>query len=129
MGIPLVAFSMRMKSSAHAARYDCEYSGRFLSGATAGPLRNGAPCRSPRPEDPLEAIQLRIVERQSAGKPSAKPSRQAAAKPEKPKSRRPAGRAQAPAQTPEAKTMEEKAGKAGPANRKGGRTAKSQTSA
>jgi hypothetical protein len=64
MGIPLVAFSVRMKPSArNAAQYDCEYSGRFLSGATIGPLRNGAPCRSASPDDPLEAIQLRIIER------------------------------------------------------------------
>jgi hypothetical protein len=63
MGIPLIAFSVRIKPS-RSAQYDSEYTGRFLSGATVGPLRNGAPCRSPMPDDPLEAIQLRILERQ-----------------------------------------------------------------
>lgn len=124
MGIPLVAFSVRMKSSAHAARYDCEYSGRFLSGATAGPLRNGAPCRSPRPDDPLEAIQLRIVERQS----SEKARGHKAAKPEKSQPRRSAA-GQVPSKAAGAKAAEPKgAGKAPTPSHKGRRTAKSQTS-
>ncbi|HLZ98170.1 MAG TPA: glycosyltransferase, partial [Steroidobacteraceae bacterium] len=46
MSVPLVGFAVRLKPSSKAAQYDCEYSGYFKSGATVGPLRNGAPCRS-----------------------------------------------------------------------------------
>jgi GT2 family glycosyltransferase/glycosyltransferase involved in cell wall biosynthesis len=63
MAMPLVGFAVRVKPGADAPAYDCEYSGAFLSGATIGPRRNGAPCFS-TPEDPLEAIQLKIVPRE-----------------------------------------------------------------
>jgi hypothetical protein len=78
MSVPLVGFSVRMKSSARAVGYDCEYTGAFLSGATVGPVRNGEACRSTRPNDPLEAIQLRIVERRSrADEPPREPAAKA----------------------------------------------------
>ena len=116
MGIPLTAFSMRLKPSATTAQYDCEYSGRFLSGATVGPLRNGAPCRSTAPNDPLEAIQLRIVERKSLEKPG----QQTAAKAEKPQARPAAG----------AKTgVKGNTGKPAAPSRPGRRMPKSQTAA
>lgn len=67
MGIPLVGFSVRLRAPELAAAYDCQYSGAFLSGAVVGPLRNGEPCRSKRQNDPLEAIQIRIVERRTLG--------------------------------------------------------------
>jgi len=60
---PLVGFAIRQKSGAGGARFDCEYSAYFQSGATAGPTRNGAPCRSPRENDPLEGMQVRITPR------------------------------------------------------------------
>lgn len=63
MGVPLVGFAIRLKSTASAANYDCEYSGYFASGAIIGPLRNGAPCRSSVANDPLEGIQVRIRKR------------------------------------------------------------------
>jgi hypothetical protein len=116
MGIPLIAFSVRLKPSATTTQYDCEYSGRFLSGATVGPLRNGAPCRSTAPNDPLEAIQLRIVERKS----SEKPSQQAAAKTEKPQAR-PTARAKTGAK--------DNTGKPAAHSRSGRRMPKSQTAA
>jgi glycosyltransferase involved in cell wall biosynthesis len=62
MAMPLVGFAVRIKPSAGALAYDCEYSGAFISGATIGPRRNGAPCFS-TPDDPLEAIQLKILAR------------------------------------------------------------------
>ena len=65
-GIPLIGFAVRLKPTGVSARYDCEYSGYFQSGVIIGPVKNGAPCRSTTPGDPLEGIQLRIVERQSA---------------------------------------------------------------
>jgi hypothetical protein len=63
MSVPLVGFAVRLKASAATAIYDCEYSGYFQSGATVGPQRNGAPCRSSVANDPLEGIQVRIVKR------------------------------------------------------------------
>jgi hypothetical protein len=63
MSVPLLGFAMRVKSNASTARYDCEYSGYFQSGATVGPLRNGVPCRSTVHNDPLEGIRLRLVAR------------------------------------------------------------------
>jgi GT2 family glycosyltransferase len=63
MAVPLVGFAVRLKPSAATADYDCEYSGYFQSGATVGPLRNGAPCRSTVANDPLEGIQIRLLKR------------------------------------------------------------------
>ena len=67
--MPLLGFAVRLKPSSDSQVYDCEYSGAFLSGATVGPCRNGAPCVSMQADDPLEAIQLRIVERLDAIRP------------------------------------------------------------
>jgi GT2 family glycosyltransferase len=63
MAVPLVGFAVRLKPSPATAGYDCEYSGYFQSGATVGPLRNGAPCRSTVANDPLEGIQVRLLKR------------------------------------------------------------------
>ena len=63
MSVPLVGFAVRLKPSAEAALYDCEYSGYFQSGLIVGPLRNGAPCRSTTANDPLEGIQVRLIKR------------------------------------------------------------------
>lgn len=63
MSVPLVGFAVRLKPNPATAIYDCEYSGYFQSGATVGPQRNGAPCRSSVANDPLEGIQVRIVKR------------------------------------------------------------------
>jgi len=65
---PLVAFALRMRSkNGTAPAYDCEYSGRFHSGAVVGPVANGTPCRSTVPNDPLEGIQIRITARKATG--------------------------------------------------------------
>jgi hypothetical protein len=64
--MPLLGFAVRLKPPSGSHFYDCEYSGAFLSGAVVGPCRNGAPCVSTQSDDPLEAIQLRIVERLDA---------------------------------------------------------------
>ena len=61
--MPLLGFAIRQKPGTLGLRLDCEYSGYFRSGATAGPARNGAPCRSPTDNDPLEGMQLRITQR------------------------------------------------------------------
>jgi len=81
MAVPLVGFALRFKPSAGAAEYDCEYSGYFQSGATVGPLRNGAPCRSTVANDPLEGIQVRLLKRAAASpKAAAAATRTAAVK-------------------------------------------------
>jgi len=66
MEIPLVGFAVRQKAGTQGRRFDCEYSGYFQSGAVVGPCRNGAPCLSATANDPLEGIQLRILQRQPA---------------------------------------------------------------
>lgn len=63
LGVPLVGFAVRLKASAKTAAYECTYSGYFQSGAQVGPLHNGAPCRSTVANDPLEGIQLQIIQR------------------------------------------------------------------
>jgi hypothetical protein len=71
MAVPLVGFAIRLKPGAETAGYDCEYSGYYQSGATVGPMRNGAPCRSTVANDPLEGIQIRIIQRpKAAGAPA-----------------------------------------------------------
>jgi hypothetical protein len=69
LAVPLVGFAVRLKPSPTSAAYDCEYSGYFQSGATVGPLRNGAPCRSTVANDPLEGLQIRLVKRLAAVQP------------------------------------------------------------
>lgn len=61
--VPLIGFAVRQKAGVVDVRFDCEYCGYFQSGTISAPARNGAPCRSAAAIDPLEGIQLRIVER------------------------------------------------------------------
>ena len=63
---PLIGFAIRLKPHA-ADRYDCEYTGSFVSGNVVGPLEKGAICRSDTPDDPLEGILVRIAERRPVG--------------------------------------------------------------
>jgi hypothetical protein len=67
---PLVGFAVRQRSGAADTLFDCEYTGYFQSGALVGPCRNGAPCLSATANDPLEGMQLRIVERPKQTKPA-----------------------------------------------------------
>ena len=60
---PLLGFAVRQKAGVAGARFDCEYSGYFQSGTISGPARNGAPCLSTADNDPLEGLQLRIIDR------------------------------------------------------------------
>ena len=70
METPLVGFAVRQKASAADKVFDCEYSGYFQSGAVIGPCRNGAPCLSATANDPLEGMQLRILQRQNRPEPA-----------------------------------------------------------
>lgn len=62
-GASLIGFSVRQRPGSGPPVFDCEYSGYFQSGAIAGPARNGAPCLSPVPNDPLEGLRIRLVPR------------------------------------------------------------------
>ena len=62
-GMPILAFALRMNGEL-ADKYECAYSGKFFSGATVGPLKNGESCSSALPADPLEAISVVVTERQ-----------------------------------------------------------------
>jgi hypothetical protein len=61
MALSLAGFAIRQKPHA-TTRFTCEYSGRFSSGRIVGPLRDGTLCRSPMPNDRLEAIWFHIVD-------------------------------------------------------------------
>jgi glycosyltransferase involved in cell wall biosynthesis len=58
----LTGFAVRLKGDA-AQSFDCVYTGAFVSGQRVGPLSNGMACLSPISDDPLEAIQLAIYQR------------------------------------------------------------------
>ncbi len=64
MAAPLFGVAIRQKPQT-AARFVCEYSGKFASGRIVGPLRDGAMCASPLAEDRLIGIWLHILD--SAG--------------------------------------------------------------
>jgi GT2 family glycosyltransferase/glycosyltransferase involved in cell wall biosynthesis len=61
-GMPIVAYAVRLKAEV-AERYECTYTGKFVSGSTYGPFRNGDLCRSETPGDPLWGIEVRVAAR------------------------------------------------------------------
>lgn len=67
ISVPLVGFAVRVKHRPGTPVYICEYRGAFASGKTTGPYRNGTPCRSVLPDDPLEGIHLSILPRAAPG--------------------------------------------------------------
>jgi hypothetical protein len=56
---PLTGFAVR----AADRRYEALYHGRFAAGGEIGPCRDGEPCTSTSPDDPLTAIRVEIRER------------------------------------------------------------------
>ena len=60
--LPLIGFAVRMAPQL-SGRFDVIYQGSFFSGGISNPFRNGQPCRAATADDPLEAINVRIVER------------------------------------------------------------------
>jgi hypothetical protein len=62
---PLIAFAIRLRGSA-AERYECRYRGTFLGSGIVGPFGGGGACKSAYGRDPLEGIELEIVERTEA---------------------------------------------------------------
>lgn len=61
-GLPLTGFAVRL--AAHLGdRFDVVYEGAFFDSGVAGPARNGEPCVPSVTDDPLEAINVRVVPR------------------------------------------------------------------
>ena len=60
-GLPLTGFAVRLAPHLRE-RYAVTYQGAFFSGAVVGPVESGEPCTSTVADDPLEAINLRLVE-------------------------------------------------------------------
>jgi non-homologous end joining protein Ku len=50
-------------------RFDIVYEGWFAEGGAVGPLRNGEACVSPVQDDPIEALRVSLIERQSEPAP------------------------------------------------------------
>jgi len=63
-GLPLTGFAIRLASHLRD-RFDVVYEGAFFESGIAGPNRNGEPCVSAVFDDPLEAINLRVIARRS----------------------------------------------------------------
>lgn len=64
-GIPLTGFAVRLGAPA-GERFDVVYEGAFFESGVAGPRRNGEPCMPSTIDDPLEAVNIRLVEKTSA---------------------------------------------------------------
>jgi hypothetical protein len=71
-GMPLLGYAIRLKPDA-AERYECTYTGRFMSGTQHGPCKNGDLCSSEVPGDALWGIELRVAPRgaKDTGNPGA----------------------------------------------------------
>jgi hypothetical protein len=61
-GLPLTGFAVRLAPHLRD-RFSVAYQGAFFSGSVVGPIENGEACTSNVVDDPLEALNLRLVER------------------------------------------------------------------
>jgi len=61
-GLPLTGLAIRLAPQLQR-QFDVVYEASFFDGGLAGPSRNGEPCRSSVVNDPLEAINVRIIRR------------------------------------------------------------------
>jgi hypothetical protein len=61
-GLPLTGFAVRLAGDA-GERFDVVYEGAFFESGTVGPNRNGELCIPPIADDPLEAINVRVIRR------------------------------------------------------------------
>ena len=59
---PMIGYAVRLKPEI-ADRYDCTYSGQFVSGKVSGPFKNGDLCCSDLPRDPLWGLELTATRR------------------------------------------------------------------
>lgn len=67
-GLPLTGFAVRLAAHLHD-RFEAVYQGSFFNAGIVGPNRNGEPCRPAGGNDPLEAINIRLVEKASPEAP------------------------------------------------------------
>jgi hypothetical protein len=61
-GIPLTGFAIRLALRLRD-RYDISYEGAFFDGGISGSRRNGESCTSTLLDDPLEDINIHLIER------------------------------------------------------------------
>jgi hypothetical protein len=61
-GLPLTGFAVRLAPHA-GERFDVVYQGAFFESGIVGPHRNGELCVPPIANDPLEAINVRVIHR------------------------------------------------------------------
>jgi len=61
-GLPLIGFAVRVVAE-RAERFEVAYQGSFFAGGISQVQQNGAPCRAATADDPLEAINVRLIER------------------------------------------------------------------
>jgi hypothetical protein len=64
-GLPLTGFAVRLAPHLRD-RFEVVYEGAFFDSGVTGPMRNGKPCVPSVKDDPLEAINLRVVPRGAA---------------------------------------------------------------
>ena len=60
--LPLTGFAVRLAPQV-SHRFDVLYEGAFFESGIAGPFRNGELCLPPLADDPLEAINVRVIRR------------------------------------------------------------------
>jgi len=61
-GLPLTGFAIRVVPQ-RADRFGVVYQGSFFAGGISQMQQNGAPCRSATADDPLEAVNIRLIDR------------------------------------------------------------------
>jgi hypothetical protein len=59
-GLPLTGFAVRLAPHV-GKRFDVVYQGAFFESGVVGPNHNGEPCIAPIADDPLEAINVRLI--------------------------------------------------------------------
>lgn len=60
--LPLTGFAVRLAPHLND-RFEVSYQGSFFTGGISGVHRNGEPCRPAADDDPLEALNIRLMER------------------------------------------------------------------
>jgi hypothetical protein len=60
-GLPLTGFAVRVVAQ-RAERFEVAYQGSFFAGGISQMHQNGAPCQATTADDPLEAINVRLIE-------------------------------------------------------------------
>jgi hypothetical protein len=60
--MPLTGFAVQLAPHLQG-EFEVIYYGSFFNAGVVGPMRNGQPCQSPLAGDPLEAVNVRIIQR------------------------------------------------------------------